>query len=57
MTACAGKTQSSDDESGVTVHRENAKIFGFQQICVFLGLCGKNVGRVDGQWDRNRAGY
>ena len=50
MTACAGKTQSSDDESGVTVHRENAKIFGFQQICVFLYPSGKNVGRVDGQW-------
>jgi hypothetical protein len=32
----AGKTQSSDEESGIAMRRENAKMFGFQPIGVFL---------------------
>lgn len=49
MNACASKTQSSDYESGVAVRRENAKIFDFQRIFVFLHPSGRNVGRVNGQ--------
>jgi hypothetical protein len=32
----SGKTQSSDEESGIAMRRENAKMFGFQPIGVFL---------------------
>jgi hypothetical protein len=37
---------SSDEESGARVCRESVEMLDFQRIGVFLGLSGRNVGRV-----------